>query len=615
MKTTSRFLLSVILLTLHGSLVCGQPGPGYALSFNGVNSYVGMQDPTGTDIVAEVTVEFWQKVNAVAVQSTFCESTFVNGSVFNAHVPYADGKVYWDFGDIAGGGRLSYTPPVSIVGSWQHFAMVASQTGNYMRIYRNGVLEASKTGMTPLVHTNLDLILGGAEAGVPFGGQLDEFRIWKVARSQSDIQANMYHSIPDPTSTDLVAYVRFDEGEGNYAYDSSGQNHTGTLSNSPTWVASTVPFVAGVAALPASEVTTNSATLNGWVNPNTFPTTAWFQWGTTTNYGNIVSIPCNNEGCWPGLASSITGLTPNQLYNYRVVASNNFGVAFGDNVSFFADIPSAPDAETLPASQVTTNSATLNGWANPNGHPRPAWFEWGTTTNYGNIVSIGPDCQGSCTAVRVSSSITNLTPHQLYNYRLVASNSFGIAVGNNVSFSANIPPPPIVVTLPASQATTNSATLSGWLNPNEFFTMYWFQWGITTNYGNTTIPWDPFNGGVSVTSSITNLTAYQLYNYRLVASNSFGTAYGDNVSFNAGIPQLEILRGIDPQGGGETSTVLIVRWPAAATSFSLETTTNLTGAVSWDPCPWCIPVIVSNQNTVAIPDCCDRQRFFRLHQP
>jgi hypothetical protein len=35
----------------------------------------------------------------------------------------------------------------------------------------------------------------------------------------------------------LVGYWKFDEGSGTVAYDSSGNNKTGTIVNAPTWVA------------------------------------------------------------------------------------------------------------------------------------------------------------------------------------------------------------------------------------------------------------------------------------------------------------------------------------------------------------------------------------------
>jgi len=161
---------------------------GTAFSFDGVDDRVAVPG-YGTNIPrTEITVEFWQKVSAVRNQSAFSWNTFISTNVFNAHVPYGDGKVYWDFGDIGTSGRLSYTPPVSLVGTWQHFAMTASQSGNYMRIYRNGVLEASKVGMTPLPGGNLDLLIGGQSA-VPFGGLIDEVSIYNRALSDSEIAA------------------------------------------------------------------------------------------------------------------------------------------------------------------------------------------------------------------------------------------------------------------------------------------------------------------------------------------------------------------------------------------------------------------------------------------
>jgi len=44
--------------------------------------------------------------NAAAYQSNFSQSSAeYSESIFNAHVPYVNGTVYWDFGDRANGGR------------------------------------------------------------------------------------------------------------------------------------------------------------------------------------------------------------------------------------------------------------------------------------------------------------------------------------------------------------------------------------------------------------------------------------------------------------------------------------------------------------------------------
>lgn len=85
-------------------------------------------------------------------------------------------------------------------------------------------------------------------------------------------------------------------------------------------------------------------------------------------------------------------------------------------------------AFTQSAGPVTTNSATLNGMAVPNGLATVAWFEWGMDANYGNTtqpVAVG----GGTGVVRVSAPVTNLAPGSAYHYRIVASNSAGITGG------------------------------------------------------------------------------------------------------------------------------------------------------------------------------------------
>src|SRR6185503_5318477 len=69
--------------------------------------------------------------------------------------------------------------------------------------------------------------------------------------------------------------------------------------------------------------------------------------------------------------------------------------------------------------------------------------------------------------------------------RVGASNSVGTAFGDDVMFA--IPAAlPIVTTLGANGVSTNAATLNGIVNPNGGPTTWYFQHGLTTNYGNTT---------------------------------------------------------------------------------------------------------------------------------
>ena len=168
------------------------------------------------------------------------------------------------------------------------------------------------------------------------------------------------------------------------------------------------PISTTVMTLPATAIAAASATLNGTVNPNGWPTTAWFQWGTTTNYGNLTGATDLGSG-WTTLPLSapLTSLTPGTTYHFRAAATNIVGVVYGSDQSFTA-APSPPEVWTFPATAVTPTNATLNGMVNPNGWPTTAWFQWGATTNYGNLTSVTSLGSGTA-ALPLSAPLAGLT--------------------------------------------------------------------------------------------------------------------------------------------------------------------------------------------------------------
>ena len=111
------------------------------------------------------------------------------------------------------------------------------------------------------------------------------------------------------------------------------------------------------------------------------------QSGTTANYGNLTSVTDLGSGtdALP-LSAPLAGLPPGVTYHFRVLATNDYGLAYGSDQSFTT--LGLPQVSTLPATGVSTTSATLNAVVNPNGLPTTAWFQWGTTTSYGNLTSV-----------------------------------------------------------------------------------------------------------------------------------------------------------------------------------------------------------------------------------
>jgi hypothetical protein len=104
-------------------------------------------------------------------------------------------------------------------------------------------------------------------------------------------------------------------------------------------------------------------------------------------------------------------------------------------------VAASPTVETKAVSGVKTSRGTLNGTVNPNGLPTTYYFQWGTTTSYGNVTS--SQSAGSGTSeLAFTANLTGLKPNITYHCRLMATNSVGIANGADMTFKTlNIAPP------------------------------------------------------------------------------------------------------------------------------------------------------------------------------
>lgn len=212
---------------------------GTALTFNGSDTRA--VDTSFRWNGGAVTVEYWTFVPRAGLRAT---TTFMvgasdnTGNRFQAHAPWDDGNLYWDYGN-SGTGRIS-TSFGPYFDRWVHLAFVSDGTG-FKAIYINGALAAS--GNEAAAPSGLrDLTIGAMRDRLWFRGSVDEFRIWNVARTQEEIRATMFRRLP-PASDNIrvVGAWRFDEGSGTSAKDAV-RNRTLTLSNATMWSQGAAPI-------------------------------------------------------------------------------------------------------------------------------------------------------------------------------------------------------------------------------------------------------------------------------------------------------------------------------------------------------------------------------------
>ncbi len=292
------------------------------------------------------------------------------------------------------------------------------------------------------------------------------------------------------------------------------------------------PTPPGATTNPSNNVASNSATLNGTVNPHGLTTTVYFQYGTTISYGSTTPNQTATGNTTRSVTANVSGLTASTTYHFRIVAHNSAGTTYGNDRTFTTLSPTGPPvAITNPATLVASYSATLNGSLDPHGLTTTVYFQYGTSTSYG--LTTAPQSKNGNTYQNVLATISGLMAGTSYHFRIVATNSAGTRYGADRTFTALSPTgPPVVITNPATNVTSSSATLKGTVDPHGLNTSVHFQYGTTTSYGSTT-PSQTKTGNTyqNVSANISGLSAHRTYHFRIVATNSAGTRYGVDKTF------------------------------------------------------------------------------------
>lgn len=200
------------------------PFGGYMVLDGDPSDYIEIPHASALNPTDAITLEGWVRIDGGTCQS-----------LIGKNYPEA----YW-IGQCSGlrsyvrGSESQRDGGTFEVGEWVHWAVTSD--GTVRRHYINGELVSEFAEAGPLT-TSTDPVRIGSDVAfeVSVEAALDEFRLWNVDRTQTQIQSTMNRAITSPMSG-LVAVWSLDE-DGS---DALG-NHDGAVVGAPTFETDPTP--------------------------------------------------------------------------------------------------------------------------------------------------------------------------------------------------------------------------------------------------------------------------------------------------------------------------------------------------------------------------------------
>lgn len=231
MCTNIRFKLFFFIIL--GSVQLNAQPLNNHLVFDGVNDYISLNnmDIAGSAITLEALVN----------SSDLANCPYRDCRIISKAVGLTTSEHYWMLSTNNSGANTvlrfrlktngTSTTLVASTGSlsddtWYHVA--ATYDGSTMKLYLNGT-EVGSSAKTGTITTNsaVGAYIGANPPSIdnPWHGAIDEVRIWNVARTQAQLQANSNNELTG-NEAGLQAYYQFNEGTGQIITDIAGNNNT-----------------------------------------------------------------------------------------------------------------------------------------------------------------------------------------------------------------------------------------------------------------------------------------------------------------------------------------------------------------------------------------------------
>ncbi len=200
-----------------------------------------------------------------------------------------------------------------------------------------------------------------------------------------------------------------------------------------------IPPEAPQTTIPAGSITTESAVLEGVLNPhgtgNPGSYEFLYQESTTECEGGLATAQEAMTGAeGQAVVAPVADLLPNAIYTFCLLARNEAGeTSVGNKVTFTA-LPVKPSLGSEVAKNIAASSADLTAVINPNGSETTYHMEYGLDTSYKTGRTPDVKLPAGRAGVAVLGHAEGLSPDTTYHWRLIASNAAGTETGVDHTF-------------------------------------------------------------------------------------------------------------------------------------------------------------------------------------
>jgi uncharacterized protein (TIGR02145 family) len=243
----------------------------------------------------------------------------------------------------------------------------------------------------------------------------------------------------------------------------------------------------------------------------------------STNSQPTTADEHTNEGAGVGSFTGLmSGLTPNTTYYARAYATNSFGTAYGQQVTFTTNDVTAmaelPTVITSPVTNIIQNHANCGGMVTADGGApvTERGVCWNTT---GNPSVTGQHSSDGSGLGEFTSNIAGLTVNTTYYVCAYATNSAGTAYGEVISFTPGVscPGTPTVTDYDGNTYNTVQIGTQCWMKEN-LKTRHYADGTIIPlgNLSSSTVAYSYYPGGDTANKALYGM----LYNWKAAMNNA-----------------------------------------------------------------------------------------------